>query len=50
MKSEELLKKYIEVKEKKYKENIPIEEKQAYLSGWLDCAYFIIDGEKNDRV
>lgn len=48
MKSEELLKKYIEVKEKKHKDNIPIEEKLAYLSGWLDCAYFIIDGEKND--
>jgi hypothetical protein len=48
MKSEELLKKYVEVKEKKYKENIPMTEKQAYLSGWLDCACCIIDGEKND--
>jgi len=48
MKSEDLLKKYIEVKEKKYKENTPIEEKTAYLSGWLDCANFIIEGKKND--
>lgn len=48
MQTKDLLKKYIEIKTKKDKENIPYEEKNAYLAGWLDCANYIMSEEENE--
>lgn len=48
MEAKDLLIKYIEIKTKKEKEDIPYQEKNAYLSGWLDCAAHITRGEENE--
>lgn len=48
MKAKDLLIKYIEIKTKKEKEDIPYQEKNAYLSGWLDCANYITTGEEDE--
>lgn len=48
MDAKELFKKYTEIKQVIEKSNLPLNDMYSYLSGWLDCANFVLKGENND--
>ena len=50
MDAQTLFGKYIEIKKENEEAKLPIEANYAYLSGWLDCANFILKELENDKT